>query len=310
MTQENTDITQGGSENKNEKLFLSQRAVIFNPQNEKYLLVEEKIPETGKVGRWQVPGGRLDPGEELEVGFYREIEEELGLEKENFENKGYIDFNYKPLYGRANTYGAMTFRLLYYKTGAVTITEEHNDFRWQTLDEIQASDEYKDWVKEIFVKAREEQDKIEAHDKMLRTLAEFDNYKKRTEERQRDFAKYASEKVIMDMLPVLDNFHAATGFVPEDQKDSPWLTGIMYIQQQMEKVFEDANVKVITIAEGDEFDPETMEAIQSQANDNDEDTEGSDDEENEQTTKKVSKVIQKGYMIGDRVMRPARVEVN
>ncbi|PID99812.1 MAG: nucleotide exchange factor GrpE, partial [Acidobacteria bacterium] len=122
----------------------------------------------------------------------------------------------------------------------------------------------------------------------------FDNYKKRQTENHKEFTKYATEGVIAAMLPVLDNFHAATEHVPEQEADSPWVTGIMYIQQQMEKVFADNDVTKIAVNIGDEFDPAVMEAVKN-----------GDEEIGDDAV--VTKIAQHGYMIGDKVLRPTRV---
>jgi len=282
---------------KNAKVFLSQRVVLYDPDTQKFLLGKEK-DFSKDSGPWQFPGGRLDVDETPEEGLEREVSEELGVSV-MYEKKGCVDYVAKFHYKRNEIDAILTFQLLHYKGGEVKASDEHEELRWVSADEIRNGKEYKEWLSDVIEKAGLRIEELEAHEKMLRTLAEFDNYKKRSSEQQKDFAKYASEKVIMDMLPVLDNFHAATSFVPEDQKDSPWLTGIMFIQQQMEKVFEDAGVSVIEIAEGDQFDAETMEAISSK------DADDNRDEDNQ----KVSKIVQKGYMIGDRVMRVARVEI-
>lgn len=310
MTEEkNTTKEQKPSRNasdttKNEKVFLSQRGVLYNAESEKYLITKE-VRFNEANGAWQAPGGRIDPEEDVNEAFIREIQEETGLEPENYDNAGYLDLSTKTLYGSQETWGIITFQLLLYKTGAIVLSDEHEEHRWVTAKEVASNkEEYTDWLRSIITAAEKKREQLNAHDKMLRTLAEFDNYKKRSGEQQKDFVKYASEKVIMEMLPILDNFHAATSFVPEDQKDSPWLTGIMYIQQQMEKVFEDAGVSVIEINPGDVFDPETMEALDSKKGD---ESERSDSTEGEQ---KVEKIIQKGYTIGGRLMRPARVEIS
>lgn len=282
-------------DDKNAKVYLSQRGVVYNPEDKKFLLGKE-IMFSKEMGPWQFPGGWLDVGEETNVGFDRELAEELGPDV-TYENKGYIDHTEKSFYSRSEAEGVVTVQLLYYMGGEVQKSDEHDEFAWMTAQEVRDHDECGEWLNVVIEKALLKIEGLEAHDKMIRTLAEFDNYKKRSLEQQKEFTKYASEKVIMDMLPVLDNFHAATGFVPDDQKDSPWLTGIMFIQQQMEKVFEEAGVRAMEISEGDVFDAGKMEAIKS----------GDDEESGEQ---KVTKIVQKGYMIGERVMRAARVEIN
>jgi molecular chaperone GrpE len=106
-------------------------------------------------------------------------------------------------------------------------------------------------------------------------------------------------------LPVLDNFHASTDHVPEDQKDGAWVTGIMHIQKQLEDTLKELGAEEISVQIGDELDPEKHEAI--------EDTERGvqdEDDKNRQDDGKIEKIVQKGYMFGGRVIRPARVIVS
>jgi molecular chaperone GrpE len=129
---------------------------------------------------------------------------------------------------------------------------------------------------------------------LKRSQADFENYKKRQVETQRDLEGYLTEKVVRDLTPVLDNFYQAISFVPEDQKDSPWLTGITYIHKQLLDALTAHGLAMIEVKEGDTFDPHLHEAIESEGED------GS----------KVSKVLQPGYKIGERVIKPAKVKVN
>ena len=67
-----------------------------------------------------------------------------------------------------------------------------------------------------------------------RAVADFENYKKRQAESQKDLLRFSLEGIIMQILPVLDNFHASTDHIPEDQKSNAWVVGIMHIQKQLE----------------------------------------------------------------------------
>lgn len=129
-----------------------------------------------------------------------------------------------------------------------------------------------------------------------RAQADFENYKKQQAKSQRDFLQFANEGLIMQILPVVDNFHASTEHVPEDKKDNAWVTGIMHIQKQLEQVLKDNGVTEIAAKAGDEFDPKIHEAV-------------SNDQEKKELKNKIAKIIQKGYRIGDRIIRPARVIV-
>jgi molecular chaperone GrpE len=131
-----------------------------------------------------------------------------------------------------------------------------------------------------------------------RCQADFENYKKRQKELQWELAKYSGLNLILQILPVLDNFHASTDHIPPDQKDDQWVVGIMYIQKQLEKILEDNGVKEIKTKIGDDFDPQIHEAVHN-----------SQQEKEKAGRHKIAKVVLKGYKIEGKVIRAARVIV-
>ncbi len=149
---------------------------------------------------------------------------------------------------------------------------------------------------------------VEYLDGWKRCQAEFENYKKRQAESQKELGGYLIEKLLFDIIPVLDNFRMATGHVPKEAEGSPWVTGIQYIEKQLEDALRAHGVEVIEVKEGDAFDPNIHEAIDSQ-----QPTENSQQEaeekESEEKKEVVAKVLQNGYKIGGRVVRPAKVTV-
>lgn len=150
-------------------------------------------------------------------------------------------------------------------------------------------------------KDEQAEDKILA-DKYLnnwkRAVADLENYKKDQVKLMGEFRKFASLDVIFQILPVLDNFNASLEHVPEDQKDSGWVTGIIYIKKQLEEVLKNNGIDEIEVKVGDEFNPEIHEAI----------TDAKQRMENE-STNKIKKVVQKGYKIDGKVIRAVRVIV-
>jgi molecular chaperone GrpE len=96
------------------------------------------------------------------------------------------------------------------------------------------------------------------------------------------------------LLPVVDNFYRATEHVPEDQKDSTWLTGILYIQKQLISTLESWGVEEIPTKIGDPLDPTIHEAIGIVDN--------SDIPEDH-----IASIQNKGYRLNDRVIRPVVV---
>lgn len=128
-----------------------------------------------------------------------------------------------------------------------------------------------------------------------RARAEFANYKKRVEREMKDSYGSAAGSVLKDILPVLDDFERAMSNVPEQLQDDPWVGGVGMILRKLNKVLEDYNVTVIDPT-GQPFDPNRHEAI------------GTEDS-SDVATGYVTATMQKGYVLGDRVLRPALVRV-
>jgi len=153
--------------------------------------------------------------------------------------------------------------------------------------------------KEEIDKKDEWQEKAEEYlNGWKRSQADFENYRKRQAEERKDLIAYGNMNLILDILPVIDNFYASTEHVPEDQKDSPWVTGIMHILKQLEQVLTDNGVSEISTKTGDAFDPEIHEAIKDK-----------DDKKEKEFKNIIKKIVQKGYKMGSRIIRPARVVV-
>lgn len=134
-----------------------------------------------------------------------------------------------------------------------------------------------------------------------RTQAEFENYRKRQAESGKDLLKYATENIILQIIPVLDNFHLATEHIPADQRGGGWAIGIMHIQKQLENVLAENGIEEIPATIGDTFDPAAHEAI--------EDKECLHCKDKKDFKNKIKKVVLKGYKIGEKIIRPARVVV-
>ncbi len=130
------------------------------------------------------------------------------------------------------------------------------------------------------------------HNLLLRTAAEFDNYKKRTEREKLSVGEYAKASVIKQLLPVLDNIdRAATA----DSGSADYIKGIELIIKQLLSLKEKLEIKELA-AVGEPFDPAVHEAVMH-----------IDDETLGENV--VSQVLQQGYKIGDTVIRAAMVQV-
>ncbi len=132
-------------------------------------------------------------------------------------------------------------------------------------------------------------------DKYLRAMAEFDNYRRRSGEEKTDWIKRASEKLALSICDVLDNFDRALMQLTDEQKEDNFIKGIILIDQQLKAALEREGVKRID-ALGQDFDPNIHEALAHIP---------SDVEEG-----KVSAIIQNGYTMNDKLIRPVRVAVS
>ncbi len=127
--------------------------------------------------------------------------------------------------------------------------------------------------------------------------ADFANYRKQEDERRLNYSESMREHILTRFLAVLDSFNMAFSNKEAWTKvDENWRKGIEYIYAQLSKVFEEYDVKEIGVV-GEDFDPNFHQSIDMTSTNKKEDNH------------KVSEVIQKGYKLGSRVIRAARVNV-
>lgn len=129
-------------------------------------------------------------------------------------------------------------------------------------------------------------------DRYLRTLADFDNFRKRAEREKQDFRKYAVAETIRDLLPVLDNFDRA---LDHAEQGDDFHKGVLLIYKQLYDVLQRHGLKPIEES-GVHFDPNIHEAVVREEN-------------SSVPSHTVTAVLQKGYFLHDRLLRPAMVKV-
>ena len=141
-----------------------------------------------------------------------------------------------------------------------------------------------------------EEELSQAHDRLLRVSAEFDNYKKRSARETDEFRKYANQALLKEFLPVVDNLELAISSTDGKREiDKSLVEGLEITRKEILKVLEKFNVKPVE-AVGTPFDPEFHEAVMRQESD-------------EYAENTVISEFQKGYLIHDRLLRPAMVVV-
>ena len=125
-----------------------------------------------------------------------------------------------------------------------------------------------------------------------RAAADYQNFKRRVEEERSETARFANAALIINMLPLLDDLDRALKNVDAHLAGLTWVDGIRLIHRKFQAVLEMTGVEEIE-ADGQTFDPSLHEAV----------SQGPGEES------KVISVVQKGYRLGDRVIRPAMVVV-
>jgi molecular chaperone GrpE len=152
-------------------------------------------------------------------------------------------------------------------------------------------DEYAAKLEEVESQARD------YYDRLLRISADFDNYRKRTAREMREIAKYANEELIRDLLSVVDNLERGLEIAAqESHPDDPLLKGVTLTLAEIQKLLERQSVRAIDSL-GNEFDPNFHQAMMQE-------------ESNEHPPNTVIRELQKGYLIHDRLLRPAMVAVS
>jgi molecular chaperone GrpE len=139
-----------------------------------------------------------------------------------------------------------------------------------------------------------QQERDALQDRLLRTAAEFDNYRKRVERERRDLSEFAAADVLLELLPIVDNFERALQ-APAPPEAESFRTGIEMIHRQMVDLLRKRGAKPIESL-GADFDPNLHQAVMHEAS--------SDHREGE-----VMQELQRGYKLGERLLRPAMVKV-
>lgn len=135
----------------------------------------------------------------------------------------------------------------------------------------------------------------ELNDRLKRQMAEFENFRKRSEKEKSQMFDMGAKTIVEKILPVVDNFERGLAAVPDDKKDDPFITGMDKVYKQMLTELDAAGVKPIECV-GQEFDPDFHNAVMQVEND-------------ELESGTVAQELQKGYMYKDSVVRHSMVSV-
>lgn len=128
-----------------------------------------------------------------------------------------------------------------------------------------------------------------------RIQADFENYKKRSQKEKEEFASFANTGLILQILPVLDNFRLATKHLPKNLENDNWAQGVLQIEKQLEQIMKDEGVEEIKSV-GEKFNPLIHEAMEQLDSDKE--------------TGTIIEEVQRGYKLKDKIIRHAKVKVS
>jgi molecular chaperone GrpE len=151
-----------------------------------------------------------------------------------------------------------------------------------------------DSVVELTVEEQLKEDLDKEKDKFLRLFAEFENYKKRTAKERIDLFKTANQEVLQALLPVLDDFDRAVVEIAKTN-DEAMIKGVSLIHDKLKATLQSKGLEIVEIVTGDDFNADFAEAI-TQIPAPTEDLKG-----------KIVDVIEKGYKLGDKIIRYPKV---
>jgi molecular chaperone GrpE len=171
----------------------------------------------------------------------------------------------------------------------VNLEEETSEVHDQESGEVEDTPEI-----ELSTEERLQQELDAKDDKYLRLFAEFENYKRRTSKERMELFKTASQDVMQAMLPVLDDFDRALLQIKKSEDES-LVEGIELINTKLRETLIHRGLEVMSVKEGDAFDSELHEAI-TQVPSPSEDMKG-----------KIIDVVEKGYTLGDKIIRYPKV---
>lgn len=182
----------------------------------------------------------------------------------------------------------------------IEIEEADQEEAEEVVEETEETEETEEVEKKGIFKRKPKKDKKdekieELTDKLTRQMAEFDNYRKRTEKEKSGMYEIGAKDVIEKILPVIDNFERGLAAVPEEQKEDSFVTGMEMIYKQIMTTLDGIGVKPIE-AVGQEFNPDLHNAVMHV-----------EDEELGESI--VAEEFQKGYTYRDSVVRYSMVKV-
>jgi len=272
-------------------------AFIFNERNELFLTKGVKWHN-----KYVCVGGRVEAGEKIEDTLEREVKEETNMKVEDFEFIGVVDgFDVHDKYTVDDDHLIfLDYKVKAKSTKKIKLNDEASSYKWLPVEKWLKKEkkEFAPYTYEVIERLNKTQENFEHKYKLA--LADYQNLLKRTAEEKAEFAKYANQELVMEILPVYDNLKLALEHVDESPNmllqqgsgqvnnvNESVIIGIKHIIKQFSDVLASLGVEEIK-TKGEKFDPETMEALEGKG-------------------KKVKKEVKAGYKLNGKVIVPAKV---
>jgi len=268
-------------------------AVLIKNSADKFLLV--KSP---KWRQWVLPGGHVEFGEAIEVAVAREAEEETGLRVSGVKFLNFAEFVLSPDFDKTrHLVGAVYYAETEDAEDAVTPEkEEVKEFRWKVASEILTDNDVHDYVKQG-LRSYQDGGKIDEYlNGWKRAQADYQNLVKETARDKAEFVKFANAGLILELLPIMDNFKVAFTQIPEAEQKSAWVTGFSHIKKQLFDFLTANGVEEIKTV-GEKLDVSIHEAVEYE-------------EKSEKAEGEVIAERKGGYKLNGRVIQVAKVVVS
>ncbi|MCK4554410.1 nucleotide exchange factor GrpE [Candidatus Parcubacteria bacterium] len=257
--------------------------IIYNKKGEILLIQSNKWGDF-----WHIPGGHIEMGETSEEALKREIKEETGLEIDNIEFIGWQDAIYPKAFFEKKHFIFLNF-CAKLAGGKITKSDEMEEYIWikprEALKKLKI-DSYTIKTIQFYLKHKEGKE-ADYSEKYKRALADYQNLVKQTAKEKQEFAKFANEQLLYEILPVYDNLRLALKHAKETPNNVNIRDGVKYILKQFKDSLNNLGVEEIKTS-GMKFDHNTMEAVEGKGD-------------------KVKQEVRPGYKLNGKVIVVAKV---
>jgi molecular chaperone GrpE len=264
-------------------------ALIFNKDGK---LLLTRSPKWDNL--WVPPGGKVEFNENMEQTLKREMKEELNLDINVMEYLTTIELNKTKQ--RPNLHMVVNEFVAEADNQDVIINDEHSAYDWRMpKDWLEEKDLYPTVREAIKYYLNEFLPKKDCQGLYKRALADYQNLLKQTAKEKMEFAIYANEQMLREILPVYDHLKMAIAHYNGESTDD-WITGVKHVVKQFKDVLEKIGVEEIKVKDK-KFDHNLMDALSNE------------ETEDEKLDGLVAKEIKAGYKLNGKIIEPVKVIV-